>query len=73
MYYLGRSYIPETYISVREDEGGQLSSSLVIIHMAGATKTLLKSLFKSLSRVHHAIKRGLPLLAVHTPQIEAAV
>ena len=50
-----------------EDEGGQLSSSLMVIHMVGAVTMLLKSLPKSLPCAHHTIKKGLALLAVHTP------
>ena len=55
-----------------EDEGGQLSSSLTVIHTVGAVTMLLKSLPKSLPRMHHAIKKVL-LLAIHTPQIGAIV
>ena len=54
-----------------EDEGGQLSSSLAMIHMTRAMKTLLKSLPKSLTSAHHTIKKGLPLLAVHMTHIGA--
>ena len=63
----------KTYRSIGENEGGQLSSFLVMIHMIGAAKMLLKSLSKTLSHAHHVIKKGLPLFAVHTPQIGAAV
>ena len=58
---------------MEEDERGQLSSSLVVIHMVGAAKMLLKLLPKTLPCVHHTIKKGLPFLAVHTPQIGAVV
>lgn len=52
------------------DEGDQLSFSLVIIHMVDMTKTLIKSLHDLPLNVHHAIKKGSDLLAVHMPQIE---
>ena len=55
------------------DEEVQILSSLVVIHMVGAVKMLLKSLSKTLPCVHHTIKKGLPLLAVHTPHIGAVV
>ena len=58
---------------MRDDEGGQLSSSLVVIHITRATKILLKSLAKTFPHMHHIIKKGLPLLAIHTPQIGAVV
>ena len=56
-----------------EDEKGQLSSSLVVIHMIGAAKALLKSLPNSLPRAHHVTKKGLLFFATHTPQIGAIV
>ncbi|THU60483.1 hypothetical protein C4D60_Mb07t13240 [Musa balbisiana] len=54
-----------------EDEGGQLSSSLAVIHMAGTTKKLLKSLHNPPFHVHHAIKKGPALLAIHMSQTRA--
>ncbi|URE43373.1 hypothetical protein MUK42_23756 [Musa troglodytarum] len=53
------------------DEGVQISSSLMIIHMVGATKTLLKSLHKSPRSTHYVFKKGLTLFTIHTPQSRA--
>ena len=44
-----------------------------MIHTVGATKMLLKSLPKTLPQTYHVIKKGLPLLTIHTPQIGATV
>ena len=57
-------------IFIGVDEGGQLSSSLVVIHMVDAAKTLLKSLHDLSLHAHHVIKKGSALLAVYTPSTE---
>ena len=56
---------------MRGDEEGQLSSYLAVIHTVGAAKTLLKSLHNPPRCMHHAIKDGLPLLAIYMPHIGA--
>ena len=58
----------KTYRSIGEDEGGQLSSSLAVIHMVGAMKMLLKSLHNLPFHTHHPINKGPTLLAVHMPE-----
>ena len=67
MCYIGRSYILENLRSVGEDKESQLSSSLVMIHMTEAMKTLLKSLHNPPFYAHHTIKKGSTLLTVHMP------
>lgn len=56
---------------MRENEGGQLSSYLMVIHMVGTAKILLKSLHDPFFRTHHIIKKRSSLLIVHTPQTRA--
>lgn len=63
----------EDYISIKNfrfvgmNEGGQLSFSLVVIHMIDAMKMLLKSLYNLPIHVYRMIKKGLVLLVVHMP------
>ena len=55
--YLGDCISLKSYKSVGDDEGGQASSSLAMIHTVGATKTLLKSLLKSPHLLFEAFER----------------
>ena len=52
--------------SIGVDEGGQLFSSLAVIHKVDAAKTLHLPF-----HAYHMIKKGLTLLVIHTPRTGA--
>ena len=58
---------------MEEDEGDQLSSSLAVIYIVGAAKTLHKSLLQSFCYAHHIIKKGPTLLTVHRGEGERRI